>query len=100
MRATLRGESHSPRVGKPWHYSVTATDSGGHPLSGAVDTRFVFGGQVVGRESPPTHPLRNGRLHDDVTFPAQATGIPLSFEVVVRAKPGSVTLDWPVRVTR
>lgn len=89
-----------PVAGKAWRYSVTATDSGGHPLNGTVDTRFVFGGQVVGRESPPTHLLRNGRLHDDVTFPAQATGIPLSFEVVVRTKPGSVTLDWPVRVRR
>ena len=83
-------------AGKLWHYSVLATDPGGRPLSGSVDTEFVFNGQVVGREAPPTHPLKNGRLDDKVTFPAQAIGIPLTFRVVVHTPTGSVTLDWPV----
>ncbi len=87
-------------MGKKWDYSVLATDQGQHPLAGTVDSEFVFGGQVVGHETPPTHPLSNGRLNDDVTFPAQAAGIPLTFQVVVHTKLGSVTLDWSVKVQK
>ena len=100
MRAWLHGANHAPNVGKKWDYSVLATDQGQHPLAGTVDSEFVFGGQVVGHETPPTHPLSNGRLNDDVTFPAQAAGIPLTFQVVVHTKLGSVTLDWSVKVQK
>jgi hypothetical protein len=98
VRASLHGESHAPVAGKLWHYSVLATDASGKALSGKVDTEFVFGGQVVGREKPPTHQLKNGRLDDKVTFPAQAIGIPLTFRVVVHASAGTLTLNWPVKV--
>ena len=97
MRASFHGENHTPTINKKWHYSVLATDTSGRPLSGTVDTEFVYGGQVVGRETPPTHPLRNGRLNDDVTFPPQSLGIQLSVRVVVHTRLGTVTLDWPVR---
>ncbi len=100
MRASLHGESHSPIVGRPWHYAVLATDTSGHALPGAVDTEFVFNGSVVGRETPPTHPLKNGRLNDHVTFPASATAVPLTFRVVVHTASGSVTLGWPIKVRR
>ncbi len=100
MRASLHGANHAPKAGRKWDYSVLATDQGQHPLSGTVDTEFALGTQVVGHESPPTHSLRNGRLNDNVTFPAQAAGIPLTFQVIVRTKLGSVTLDWPVKVQK
>lgn len=79
---------------------MLATDASGRALSGTVDTQFVFGGQVVGHETPPTHPLTNGRLNDNVTYPATAVGIQLTFQVVVHTQLGSVTLDWPVKVKR
>ena len=100
MRSSLHGENHAPKFNTLWHYSVLATNARRQPLSGTVESEFVFGGQVVGRESPPTHHLTDGRLDDSVTFPAQAVGIPLTFQVVVRTGLGSVTLDWPVKVTR
>ncbi len=100
MRAWLHGENHAPIVGKLWPYSVLATGAGGGALAGTVDTEFVFGGQVVGRESPPTHPLKNGRLTDRVTYPASAGGVPLTFRVVVHTGLGSVTLDWAVKARR
>jgi hypothetical protein len=99
MRASLHGQTHVPVAGKVWHYSVLATNQSGKALSGTVDTEFVFSGQVVGRETPPTHPLKNGRLNDKLTFPAQAVGIPLTFRVVVHTPAASVTLDWPVKVS-
>jgi hypothetical protein len=100
VHATLVAENHSPKVNVPWTYSVTVTDAAGHPLTGTVDVQFVYGGQVVGRDTPPTHPLKNGHWHDNLEFPAEATAIPLTFQTVVHTKLGSVTLDWPVTVTR
>jgi hypothetical protein len=99
VRATLVAENHAPKVKVPWTYSVTVTDAAGHPLTGTVDVQFVYGGQVVGRDTPPTHPFKNGHWHDNLEFPAQATGIPLTFQTVVHTKLGSVALDWPVTVT-
>ena len=98
VRGALIGQNHAPRVGKLWPYSVHVTDAAGHPLNGTVDIEFVFGGQVVGRDTPPTHPVRDGRWHDKLTFPAPAVGQPLTFRAVVHTSLGTITLDWPVKV--
>lgn len=98
LRATLHGANHAPIAGKNWVYSVRATDTSGRPLSGTVDTEFTFAGQVVGHETPATHPLKNGLLTDSVTWPKQAVGQPLNLQTVVHTSKGSVTLDWPVTV--
>ncbi len=100
VHASFHGQNHNPVAGQIWDYSVLATDGSGKALSGTVETEFVFNGTVVGRESPSTHPLKNGRLDDTVTFPARALGIPLSVQVVVHTPAGSVTLDWPVKARR
>jgi hypothetical protein len=98
VRGTLHGKGHAPRINRAWSYSVRVTDAGGHPLSGTVDIQFAFGGQVVGRDTPPTHPVVNGRWHDTLKFPAAAVGMPLTFQAVVHTRLGSITLDWPVTV--
>jgi hypothetical protein len=101
VRVTLHGSGHNPTAGKLWSYSVHVTDAGGHPLSGTVDTDFVVGGLgVVGKETPPVHPLKNGVLNDQVTFPAQAAGEPLMLVTVVHTSAGSVAVGWPVSVTK
>jgi hypothetical protein len=98
VHGTLLGKGHAPRINEAWSYSVRVTDAGGHPLSGTVDIQFAFGGQVVGRDTPPTHPVANGRWHDTLKFPAAAVGMPLTFQAVVHTRLGSITLDWPVTV--
>ena len=100
LHASFHGQDHNPRAGQNWNYSVLATDASGNALSGTVETEFAFNGTVVGRESPATHPLKNGRLDDILTFPARAVGFPLSVQVVVHTSAGSVTLDWPVKTRR
>lgn len=100
VRGRLTGDSHAPKVNANWRYTVTATDASGHPLSGTVTTEFTFGGQVVGRETPPTHPLKNGELHDTIQFPAAAVGQAIALQVVVSTPKGSITLDWPVTVRK
>ena len=98
MRATLKGQNHTPTVKKKWVYTVTATDAQGHPLSGTVLTEFAFQGAVVGKETPPVHKLKNGHLKDVINYPAKSVGYPVDLQVVVRTNRGSVTLDWPITV--
>jgi len=100
VRGTLTGANHAPKANQSWHYSVTVTDASGHPLNGTVDIEFTFGGQVVGHDTPPTHPVVDGHWHDTLEFPAQAVGEPLSVQAVVHTRLGSITLDWPIEVTR
>jgi hypothetical protein len=99
VRATLQAANHNPASNKPWPYSVRVTDASGHPLSGSVRIEFTFGGQVVGTDHPPVHPIKNGLWHDSLTYPPQAAGHPLVFEAVVTTSAGSVKLGWPVMVT-
>lgn len=101
VHATLRGATHTPTAGKPWDYSVHVTDATGKPLTGTVETEFVAPGiGVVGKETPPIHPLKNGLLSDSVTFPAAALGHPLYLVTVVRTSAGSVAVGWSVTVKR
>jgi hypothetical protein len=100
VRATFVGENHAPLINRLWSYSVSVTDARGTPLSGTVDTEFVFNGTVVGHETPPVHPLTHGHLTDTVTFPAQGAGVPLVVQVVIHTQLGSVTLDWSVKPRR
>jgi hypothetical protein len=100
LHASFHGQNHDPVANQNWNYSVLATDASGNALSGTVDTEFTFNGQVVGTETPESHPLKNGRMDDSLTFPARAIGFPLAVQVVVHTSAGSVTLDWPVRVRR
>jgi hypothetical protein len=98
VHGRLTAENHAPVVNKDWRYSLTATDAAGHPLSGTVDMEFVFNGVVVGRDTPPTHPVTNGHWHDTLRFPADAVGKALTFRAVVHTHLGSITLDWPITV--
>jgi hypothetical protein len=98
IHGTLTGQGHAPKANYPWRYTVKVTDAAGHPLSGTVDIEFVFAGQVVGHDTPPTHPVTGGRWHDTIEFPARALGFALTFRAVVHTHAGSIILDWPVTV--
>lgn len=101
VHATLHGQDHKPRVGKRWLYSVHVTDAGGRPLSGTVETDFVVSGLgVVGKETPAVHRLKNGVLKDNINYPAEAEGHPITLVTVVRTSAGSVALAWPVTATK
>lgn len=100
VHAILRGENHAPVVNQNWPFTVNVASESGRPLAGTVTVQFVFAGQVVGRDIPPTHTLRNGRWHELLKFPARAIGIPLLFQTVVRTTKGDVTLSWPVKTRR
>jgi hypothetical protein len=87
-------------VNRPWAYTVVVTDAAGRPLSGTVAIQFTFGGAVVGHDTPPTHPVKAGRWHATLTFPAESEGEPISVQAVVTTASGSITLDWPITVRK
>jgi len=98
VHASFQGAGHNPAVKQSWPYSVHVTDASGHPLSGTVKIQFSFGGQVVGTDHPPVHPVKHGSWHDTLTFPAESVGYPLILQAVVHTGAGSVTLSWPITV--
>jgi hypothetical protein len=96
VHATLRGQNHHPVAGKSWHYVVRVTNAAGKPLDGVVTTEFTYDGIVEGKETPPTHMLKDGVLRDTIVYPADAEGHPIDLQTVIKTKEGTVTLDWPV----
>jgi hypothetical protein len=97
LEATLVGENHDPTIKVKWPYTVTATDAKGHPLSGTIETEFVYGGSVVGKESPFKHTFTDGKIVNQITFPAESVGVALQLQVVVITSVGTKTLDWSVK---
>jgi hypothetical protein len=100
VHASLHGANHSPIVGTHWVYTVHATDASGKPLSGTVETDFVFAGTVVGHEAPPFHRLKDGVLHDTIEYPSSSVGHPITLVTVIHTSAGSVALGWPVTARR
>jgi hypothetical protein len=92
----LEGQNHRPKIGVKWKYSVEATDRTGHELAGNVLTRFLYRGVVIGTEAPARHKLKRGKLSDTLSFPPPSVGLPLSVQVVVTTRFGSLKLKWPV----
>jgi hypothetical protein len=95
--ATLVGENHHPKIKTKWSYTITAKDSGGHPLSGTIETDFTYNGTVVGKENPFKHQFTGGTFTNQVTYPADSLGQPIAINVTVITSIGTKTLTWPVK---
>lgn len=100
VRAAISGQSHAPRVGVPWRYTLRVTAADGRALSGVVVVSFAFAGRLVGHDVPAAHPLHDGELQESMTFPASAAGYPIALEAIVHTPAGTVTLFWPLTVKR
>jgi hypothetical protein len=100
LRATLSGENHKPKVNKAWPYSIKVTNAAGQPLSGTVAIEFLFGGQVVAHDKPPTHPITNGLWQSTLKLPIASVGYPLTLRAIAHTPAGSITLNWPITVQR
>jgi hypothetical protein len=100
VHATFTAPNHAPKAGVLWPYSVRVTDASGQPLSGTVAIEFTYAGSVVGHDTPPVHPVKDGHWQDKLTYPADAVGQPLTVQAVIHTTQGSVTLNWPIKVQR
>ena len=95
--AKLRAPTHTPKANANWRWSLTVRDLQGHPLKTTVEVQFLFGGQVVGRDSPRTRRFV-GSFSDTLQWPAQSVGQPLTFRLVVTTSKGTTNVDYPVQV--
>jgi hypothetical protein len=100
LRATLSGENHAPRVNRPWRYAVTVTNATGQPLSGTVAIEFLFAGQIVAHDKPPTHAITNGLWQSTLKLPTSALGYPLTLRAIAHTPAGSITVNWPITTKR
>jgi hypothetical protein len=100
LRATLSGENHTPTVNQPWRYSVTVSNAAGQRLSGTVAIEFLFAGQIVAHDKPPTHPITNGLWQSTLKMPTASVGYPLILRAIAHTPAGSITLNWPITVKR
>jgi hypothetical protein len=100
IHATLAGQDHHPRAGRPWRYTLTVSDATGRPLSGTETTHYAYNGVVVGTEQPQNVKFTGGVYRDTIEFPPAAVGHPLELQVVVHAGSGSATVHWPLEVVK
>jgi hypothetical protein len=97
FRATLSVPGHHPKANRAWPVTVTASYRG-RPVTARVRYVFLYGGQVVSRQS-------NYRFHGRFTdhgfsWPARAVGYRLTFRAVVSSSRGTRNLDYWVQVRR
>jgi hypothetical protein len=89
IRVRLTADTHRPRVGKRWHYTVRVTDAAGKPVPASVHLQILFGGVPVGQIG--RHRVESGVWSETIgapgnpPFPARARGVRLVFEAVVKA---------------
>jgi len=98
VRVAIIAPTHTPKVNANWPVAVKVSDAGGRPLAATLTMRVLFAGAPVGK-------VDNGRVYrfvgswqekpgQDITWPAQSRGQPLTFEAVVRAKGETVKRTW------
>ncbi|HEY4411637.1 MAG TPA: hypothetical protein VGN06_01455 [Gaiellaceae bacterium] len=89
LHVAIRGQDHTPRVGKRWHYDVHVT-AAGKPVACRIHLQFLFGGMPVGEVG--VHVVKNGAWQEtfgvpgNPSFPAASRGQHLVLEATVTAK--------------
>lgn len=92
--------NHTPIAGRRWPIELTIT-SGRRKLRGTVRYQFLFAGVVV--RTQPLHgafKFRRGVYRDQLVFPEQSVGQPLTLRFRVRTKYGVKHADWRLEVRR
>jgi hypothetical protein len=95
-RATLHAGTHRPRATARWPIVLSASDRGA-PADARVEYEFVLAGQVVARRS---HYRFHGRFADQLEWPPESVGYPLTFRAAVSVAGVTLNLDYPVQVQR
>jgi hypothetical protein len=96
----LKTPDTPPKAGSLWPITVTARTASGAPVDGTVSYAFLLGGQVVARRPAVPGKLRAGVYHDELEFPAEAVGYPLTLEVIVTARGRTGSVRRSVQVQR
>lgn len=92
--------NHRPIAGRRWPIELTVT-RGKRRLSGTVRYQFLFAGVVV--RTQPQHGafrFRHGVYRDQLVFPAQSIGQPLTLRFLVKTRFGTRHASWRLEVRK
>ena len=89
--------THQPKVNTNVWITVTATLRG-KPAHATAKYQFLFAGAVISTQYPryDKHFTFTGHFTDNLVFPAQSVGEPLTLRVVIAAGGRTVNLDWAI----
>jgi hypothetical protein len=96
----LQIANHTPIVGKRWPIELIIT-KGHKKLSGTVRYQWLFAGAVI--KTQPQHGayrFTGGVYQDQLVFPSQALGEPLTLRFLVRTRYGTEHADWALRTKK
>jgi hypothetical protein len=100
FKITVRIANHTPVVGRRWPIELKV-DKGRRRLSGTVRYQFMFAGVVV--RTQPLHgafKFKHGIYRDDLVFPHQSVGQPLTLRFLVRTRYGIKHADWALETRK
>lgn len=91
LDVVISAQTHHPKVGAKWHYSVHVTDATTHKgVACRIHLQFVFGSVPVGQVG--VHTVKNGVWQEtfgvpgNPPFPAAARGQRVTLQAIVTAK--------------
>jgi hypothetical protein len=100
FKITVRIANHTPVAGRRWPIELKI-DKGRRKLSGTVRYQFMFAGVVV--RTQPLHgafKFKHGVYRDDLVFPLQSVGQPLTLRFLVRTRYGTEHADWKLETRK
>jgi hypothetical protein len=109
VTATLTATTKAPVVDQPWKWTLTVKNTAGKPVRATAQLQILVAGAVVGCwRGGQMAPCTGSRAGDTITFtgrrtgvirwPAEARGVTLTFQAVVKAAGVTKRLRYPVTV--
>ena len=109
VKATLRTSGPTVVVDQPWRYTITVRTVSGAPLRARASLKLLRGETAVGCWQDGAMKQRlpqsecdwitfRGKRTGTLVFPAQALGVQLTFQAIVRVGTKTVRLRAPVTV--
>ena len=95
FKAKLVTDGPSPIVGKPWHFTVKASNRDGTPVAGTVKAEVLLSGKLIDTIGWFGF---SGTLKHAVRWTSDKKGQPLVFRAEIDANGGAKYLDYPIRV--
>lgn len=100
FKATFSAPSHHPVVNKNWPITVIVTDLRGKRIAATLQMNVLLGSLRVGQIDNGKIYHFVGRHHENITWPPDAVGHPLTLQAVVKAKGKTKKLLWTVSVVK
>jgi len=97
LLATMVPSTHDPKINAKWPLEVSATLDG-KPAHAGAEYQFLFGFTVVSTQYPRSNKrfTFTGHFSDNLVFPPDAKGEPLTLQIVIEDAGHTAKLDWAI----